>query len=97
MTTAANETTTRRNVSICATFDGNRFDLPEGRDWLVTSEESHAYVVTVWVEEDLGRMASCRCDGFKFGRCCRHVKYVQVVDSLLTKAPVREIKPVYAR
>jgi hypothetical protein len=92
--------TKRRPLSICAHFDGNRFDLSEGRDWLVTTFDhengEHAYVVTVWVEDGLGRMASCRCKAFGFGNVCRHIRYVQLVDSLLTKAPVREIQPVAA-
>lgn len=102
MTTAAaaNETKTTR-FNICASWNGSRFDLPEGREWLVTTndnpaERPHAYVVTVWVEEGLGRIASCRCDAFRFGNPCRHIRYAQAVDSILTNAPVREIKPVYS-
>lgn len=89
----------RPKVSICATFHGSRFELAEGREWLVTTYDhadgEHAYIVTVWVEEGLGRMASCRCQAFVFGQLCRHIKYTQLVDTELTRAPVREIRPVY--
>jgi len=86
--------------SIGASYAGLRFDLPEGRDWLVTTHDDpsgkpHSYLVTVWVEEGLGRLASCRCGGFKFGRVCRHIRFIQRADSILTRAPVREIRPVY--
>lgn len=102
MTTAAaaNETKTTR-FDICASYSATRFDLPEGREWLVTTndnpaERPHRYLVAVWVEEGLGRIASCQCKAFQFGNPCRHIKYVALVDSILTNAPVRELKPVYS-
>jgi hypothetical protein len=89
------QTATAANVSICAQYHATRFDLPEGRDWLVTGCNGHSYVVTIWVEEANGRMAKCQCKAFQFGNVCKHLRFIQTVDSLLTKAAVREIKPVY--
>ena len=79
-----------------AQFDGLRRDLPEGREWLVTTPEAHSYVVTVFVDAEHGRMATCRCRAFTFGRPCRHIRFVQMADSFLTRAPVREIQAVAA-
>lgn len=89
------------HFNICAAWNGSRFDLPEGREWLVTTndnpaEKPHRYLVAVWVESELGRVASCQCRAFQFGNPCRHIKYVALVDSILTGAPTREIKPVYS-
>ena len=81
--------------SITATYQSSRFDLPEGREWLVTSCSGHSYVVTIWTDEDFGRMASCRCAAFNFGKVCKHIRFAQLADSILTKSPVREIRPVY--
>jgi hypothetical protein len=76
-----------------AQYHKTRFDLPEGREWLVTSG-NHEYMVTVWTEENLGRLASCRCRAFQFGRVCKHIRFIAKCDSYLTGAPVREIKGV---
>jgi hypothetical protein len=95
MSSAATQTETPRTKAFtCAQFHGTRFDLNEGRDWLITTEEGHAYVVTIWAEEELGRMASCRCKAFTFGQLCRHIIYAQAVDTTLTGAPMRAIRPV---
>lgn len=83
-----------------AKFNGLRRDLTEGREWLVTTHDDpsgkgHAYVVTIWVEPELGRVASCQCDGFtKGGRCCRHILFIRVSDSILYNVKCREIRPV---
>jgi hypothetical protein len=79
-----------------ATYFKTRHDLPQGREWLVTTENEHSYVVTVWVEEELGRLASCRCKAFSFGQPCRHIRFVAYADSFLTRAPLREIQRVAA-
>lgn len=88
-------------VSIRATYQTTRFDIPEGRDWLVTTfdhaDGEHAYVVTIWHEEGLGRMASCRCKAFTFGQLCRHIRYAASCDSVLTNEPLRAIRPVYVK
>lgn len=97
--TPADPTAARRKVSIAASYHATRFDLSGGREWLVTTfdhaDGEHSYIVTVWHEEENGRMASCRCKAASFGQLCRHIKYVQICDSLLTHEPIRAIRPVY--
>jgi hypothetical protein len=85
--------------SITAQYVSTRFDLQDGREWLVTTSDhadgDHLYIVTVWQEDELGRMASCRCKAASCGLLCRHVRYAQVCDSILTHVPMRAIRPVY--
>lgn len=79
-----------------ARYSRTRFDIPEGREWEVTTPEGHSYLVTIWKDSEHGRMATCRCRAFTFGQVCRHVRYAQRVDSFLTGAPVRDIQGVAA-
>lgn len=83
------------HTTLKAQYNKTRFDLREGREWLVTSGD-HEYVVTVWTEESLGRMASCRCRAFQFGRVCKHIRFIAKADSYLTGAPMRDIRGVAA-
>lgn len=84
--------------TMTARFNGLNRQLPEGREWRVTSERSgNTYVVTVWQDADFGRMARCSCKAGQCGVSCRHVRFIAHTDSYLTGAPVREIRPVYER
>jgi hypothetical protein len=83
-------------TGLSAQYHKTRFDLSEGREWLVRSDSGHEYVVTVWVESGLGRIASCRCRAFQFGVVCKHIRFVAKCDSYLTGAPVREVQGVAA-
>lgn len=78
--------------TMTARYHRTRPDLPQGREWLVNGK----YIVTVYADAEFGRVATCRCKAFTFGLACKHIGYVQRVDSILTRAPVREIQPVAA-
>lgn len=91
----ANEVTATAGRTITARYNMTRFDLPEGREWLVTSDSGWSYVVLVWTDKRFGRMAKCSCEAGRFGKPCKHVRFIQVADSILTEAPIREIRPVY--
>ena len=50
----------------------------------------------ITVDARFGRTAKCSCKAGRFGLACRHIRFVQGADSVLTGAPVREIREVAA-
>lgn len=74
-------------------FKRLRRDLPDGREWLVTSDTSgNTYSVTVWVDPVFGRLAECSCKAGEFGQACKHLRFAQGADSGLFQVEPREIR-----
>jgi hypothetical protein len=71
-----------------ATWQGHRNDLPEGRAWLVTTEDDHRYTVTFYRGWNGLRWAMCRCAAYNHGNLCRHILFAAHSDSILTGVPM---------